>query len=148
VSPGAGDAGRRTTGSSTGIRLYLARQHGELRAAAVAVRVGDRVRYAYGAAAKGNRQVEPSTALHWRILRDAHACGAATYDLGHIGPSLDREDALFWLTRFQLGSGGHAVEYVGERDLPLNRPLYRAVTGPLGRRWAAAAATGTAERVR
>jgi lipid II:glycine glycyltransferase (peptidoglycan interpeptide bridge formation enzyme) len=132
-----------------GARLYLARQGGEVRAAAVAVGVaGGPFRCVYGASSHGTRHVEPSTALHWRMLRDAHACGAEAYDLGAIGTSLDREDALFPLTRFKLGSGGHAVEHVGEWDLPLNRPLYRVASGYRGGRWASAGAAGTVERVR
>ena len=30
------------------------------------------------------------------------------------------------LIQFKVGTGGEAVEYAGEWDLPLNRPLYKA----------------------
>jgi lipid II:glycine glycyltransferase (peptidoglycan interpeptide bridge formation enzyme) len=30
------------------------------------------------------------------------------------------------LIQFKVGTGGEAVEYVGEWDLPLNKPLYTA----------------------
>jgi lipid II:glycine glycyltransferase (peptidoglycan interpeptide bridge formation enzyme) len=133
-----GTDGRAETGnvrgSSTGLTLYLGRHGGDVQAAAIAVRVGDHVWYTYGASADENRHVRASNAVQWRMLRDAHASGAAVYDLRGIGASLDRDDPLVGLTRFKLGSGGRAVEYVGEWDLALNRPLYRAVTGYLRRR--------------
>ena len=30
------------------------------------------------------------------------------------------------LIQFKVGTGGEAVEYVGEWDLPLSKPLYKA----------------------
>ena len=98
------------------------------------MRVGDHAWYTYGASADHDRRLKPSNALQWRMLRDAHASGATVYDLRGIGASLDADDPLFGLTRFKLGSGGRAVEYLGEWELPLNRLLHRAVGAYLARR--------------
>ena len=116
------------------MRLYLARHRGKVLAASILVRVGDHAWYSYGASADHDRRLKPSNALQWRMLRDAHAGGATLYDLRGIGASLDADDPLFGLTRFKLGSGGRAVEYIGEWELPLNRLLHRAVGAYLARR--------------
>jgi vancomycin resistance protein VanK len=68
------------------------------------------------------------------MIRDAHAEGCATYDLRGISDTLDPDDPLFGLIGFKLGTGGHAVEYVGEWDLPLRPLLARAVSAYLSRR--------------
>ncbi|HTY73085.1 MAG TPA: peptidoglycan bridge formation glycyltransferase FemA/FemB family protein [Actinomycetes bacterium] len=116
------------------IRLYLARLDGEALAATTAVRVGDHVWYSYGASADHRREVRPSNAVQWRMMRDALAEGAAVYDLRGISDTLDPEDHLFGLIQFKLGTGGEAVEYVGEWDFPLSPLLYKAFTAYLARR--------------
>ena len=60
------------------------------------------------------------------MLRDALAQGAEVYDLRGITDTLDSDDPHVGLIQFKVGTGGEAVEYAGEWDLPLHRPLYRA----------------------
>ncbi|MEO7628938.1 MAG: peptidoglycan bridge formation glycyltransferase FemA/FemB family protein, partial [Nocardioides sp.] len=48
------------------------------------------------------------------------------YDLRGITDTLDSSDSHVGLIQFKVGTGGEAVEYVGEWDLPLNKPLYKA----------------------
>lgn len=132
-SPGGKDPAEGAPGCPE-MRLYLARHQGNVLAATITVRVGDHVWYSYGASADHDRRLKPSNALQWRMLSDAHAAGAGVYDLRGIGASLDPEDSLFGLTRFKLGSGGRAVEYLGEWELPINRLLHRAVGAYLARR--------------
>ena len=40
--------------------------------------------------------------------------------------TLDPDDSHVGLIQFKVGTGGEAVEYAGEWDLPLNRALYKA----------------------
>ena len=56
------------------------------------------------------------------------------YDLRGITDTLDTNDPLFGLIQFKVGTGGEAVEYVGEWDYPLNRLLHTAFTYYMGRR--------------
>ena len=116
------------------IRLYVARHNGVALAAATWVKVGEHVWYSYGASANEGRDVRPSNALQWQMLTDAQAAGATTYDLRGISDTLDESDPLFGLIRFKVGTGGNAVEYVGEFDYPINRPLYAAFSAYLRRR--------------
>jgi lipid II:glycine glycyltransferase (peptidoglycan interpeptide bridge formation enzyme) len=116
------------------IRLYLARHEGDLLAATTLVRVGEHAWYSYGASSTEKRDVRGSNAIQWQMMRDAAAAGATVYDLRGITDTLDSADSHFGLIQFKLGTGGEAVEYVGEWDLPLNRLLYKAFDVYMSRR--------------
>ncbi|MFF5497512.1 lipid II:glycine glycyltransferase FemX [Streptomyces aquilus] len=108
------------------IKLYLAHHQGDLVAATVLVRVGTHAVYAYGASATEKREVRGSNACQWAMIRDALAAGCDVYDLRGITPTLDADDPHVGLVRFKVGTGGRAVRYVGEWDLPLRPMVYRA----------------------
>ncbi len=116
------------------IRLYLARHEGRLLAATTLVRVGTHAWYSYGASSNEGRDVRPSNAIQWRMMRDSLAAGASVYDLRGITDTLDESDKLFGLIQFKVGTGGRAVEYLGEWDLPLNRLLFSAFNLYMSRR--------------
>ena len=108
------------------MRLYLARHHGDLVAATTMVRVGTHAWYSYGASTTTKRDVRGSNAIQWRMIRDALAAGATVYDLRGITDTLCGDDPHLGLVQFKVGTGGEAVEYVGEWDLPLSKVLYKA----------------------
>lgn len=116
------------------IRLYLARHDDELLAATTWVRVQERVWYSYGASTSRKREMQASNAIQWQMIQDAHAVGAAVYDLRGISDTLLETDPLFGLIRFKLGTGGEAVEYLGEWDYPITPLLFRAFQWYMGRR--------------
>jgi vancomycin resistance protein VanK len=107
-------------------RLYLARHEGDLVAATIMVRVGAHAWYSYGASSTEKREVRGSNALQWAMIRTALAEGRDVYDLRGITPTLAADDSHVGLIQFKVGTGGRAVEYVGEWDLPLRPTLYRA----------------------
>ncbi|MGA8246772.1 MAG: peptidoglycan bridge formation glycyltransferase FemA/FemB family protein [Nocardioides sp.] len=123
---GADDPGR--------IRLWLAHHEGDLVAATISIRVGTHAWYSYGASSSEKREVRGSNAVQWAMIRDAIAEGAEVYDLRGITATLDPDDPHVGLIQFKTGTGGEAVETVGEWDLPLNRALYRGFALYLGRR--------------
>ncbi|HEX6196894.1 MAG TPA: peptidoglycan bridge formation glycyltransferase FemA/FemB family protein [Jiangellaceae bacterium] len=108
------------------LRLYLARHDGDLVAATTMVRVGEHAWYSYGASSTKKREVRGSNAVQWRMIRDALADGCTVYDMRGITDTLDEDDPHVGLIRFKLGTGGVAVEYLGEWDLPISKPLYTA----------------------
>ena len=116
------------------IRLYLAEHEGDLVAATTMVRVGRHAWYSYGASSSAKRDVRGSNAVQWQMMRDAAAAGAAVYDLRGITDTLAEDDPHFGLIQFKLGTGGEAVETLGEWDLPLNRLLYKAFQVYMDRR--------------
>ncbi len=123
---GAEDPGR--------IGLWLAHHEGDLVAATIGVRVGRHAWYSYGASSTDKRDVRGSNAVQWAMIRDAIAHGADVYDLRGITDTLDADDPHVGLIQFKAGTGGQAVETVGEWDLPLNRALYRGFELYLRRR--------------
>ena len=68
------------------------------------------------------------------MIRDALAAGADVYDLRGITDTLDADDPHVGLIQFKVGTGGEAVEYAGEWDLPLNRRSTRRSTLYMSRR--------------
>jgi lipid II:glycine glycyltransferase (peptidoglycan interpeptide bridge formation enzyme) len=116
------------------LKLWLARHDGDLVAATLAVRVGEHYWYSYGASSTEKRDVRGSNAVQWAMIQDAIASGCAVYDLRGITDTLDADDSHVGLIQFKVGTGGEAVEYAGEWDLPINRPLYRAFQLYLARR--------------
>ena len=116
------------------IALFTATHEGDLVAATVLVQVGGHVWYSYGASSTAKRDVRGSNAVQWAMVRHALARDASVYDLRGITDTLDSDDAHVGLVQFKVGTGGEAVEYVGEWDLPLNRALYAAFSLYLSRR--------------
>jgi lipid II:glycine glycyltransferase (peptidoglycan interpeptide bridge formation enzyme) len=116
------------------LRLYLAHHEGDLVAATTMVRVGGHAWYSYGASTTAKRDVRGSNAIQWQMIRDAMAAGATVYDLRGITDTLDADDPHVGLVQFKVGTGGEAVEYAGEWDLPLNRALYKAFDLYMSRR--------------
>ncbi|MDH6576370.1 peptidoglycan bridge formation glycyltransferase FemA/FemB family protein [Kitasatospora sp. MAP5-34] len=116
------------------MRLYIAYHEGEPLAATTMLTVGEHVWYSYGASANHKREVKPSNAIQWRMIRDAYALGASLYDLRGISDTLDEDDHLFGLIQFKLGTGGQAAEYLGEWDFPLNKLLHKALDIYMSRR--------------
>jgi lipid II:glycine glycyltransferase (peptidoglycan interpeptide bridge formation enzyme) len=108
------------------MRLYLARHDGDLVAATTMIRVGRHAWYSYGASTTTKREVRGSNAIQWQMIRDALAAGATVYDLRGITDTLSADDPHLGLIQFKVGTGGEAVEYVGEWDLPLSRVLHTA----------------------
>lgn len=124
----------RAEGEDDRLRLYLATHENRVLAATTWVRVGAHVWYSYGASSTDGRELRPSNAVQWRMIEDAHAVGADVYDLRGITDTVDTHDPYFGLIQFKVGTGGEAVEYVGEWDYPLNRVLHKAFTYYMGRR--------------
>ncbi|WP_239455454.1 lipid II:glycine glycyltransferase FemX [Nocardioides gilvus] len=106
--------------------LHLARHEGDLVAATISIRVGAHSWYSYGASSTEKRDVRGSNAVQWAMIREALAAGAEVYDMRGITDTLDADDPTIGLIQFKVGTGGEAVEYVGEWDLPLNKAIYKA----------------------
>jgi lipid II:glycine glycyltransferase (peptidoglycan interpeptide bridge formation enzyme) len=110
-----------------GVRLYLAGTDGVPAAGAAMVRFGRHAWFGYGASTTARRELRASNALQWRMMRDCIADGMDVYDLRGTGETLDPGHPLFGLLRFKAGTGGEVVEYPGEYDLALRRPLALAL---------------------
>ncbi|WP_241989699.1 GNAT family N-acetyltransferase [Streptomyces sp. AC1-42W] len=115
------------------MRLYFARHEGENVAAATMLIVGGHVWYSYGASANHKREVRPSNAMQWRMLRDAYAMGATVYDCAvsptrWTRPTTLRPDPV--QGRHRRAGGG----VPGRVGLPLNKLLHKALDIYMSRR--------------
>jgi lipid II:glycine glycyltransferase (peptidoglycan interpeptide bridge formation enzyme) len=115
-----------TTEEPDRLRLYLAQHDGDLVAATTMVQVGNHAWYSYGASTTKKREVRGSNAVQWQMMHDARDAGAVVYDMRGITDTVSADDPHAGLLQFKLGTGGQAVEYLGEWDLPLKRGLYTA----------------------
>jgi len=116
------------------LRLYLAKQNNETHAACLWVKVGTHVWYTYGASSTSGRELRPSNAIQWRMMRDARDAGAEIYDMRGIAATLNEKSPLFGLLRFKIGTGGKVVQYVGEWDFVLKPFIYKLFTLALKQR--------------
>jgi lipid II:glycine glycyltransferase (peptidoglycan interpeptide bridge formation enzyme) len=116
------------------LTLYVARHEGRVLAATTLVKVGAHAWYSYGASSNEGRDVRPSNAIQWAMIRDCIEAGCSVYDLRGISDTLDPSDPLFGLIQFKLGTGGYAQEYLGEWDLRLRPLMSRAFDAYLARR--------------
>ncbi len=114
--------------------VWLAHHEGDLVAATIGIQVGSHAWYSYGASSTEKRDVRGSNAVQWAMIKDALSQGATVYDLRGITDTLDADDPHIGLIQFKVGTGGEAVEYAGEWDLPLNRLLYKAFDAYMSRR--------------
>ncbi len=121
------------------LRLYLAEHEGDLVAGTTRVQVGEHAWYSYGASTTKKRDVRGSNAIQWQMMRDARDSGAVTYDMRGITDTVSADDSHAGLLQFKVGTGGQAVEYLGEWDLPLKRGLYAAFMAWMRRRSAGSA---------
>jgi lipid II:glycine glycyltransferase (peptidoglycan interpeptide bridge formation enzyme) len=116
------------------IRLYLATHEGVVHAGTMAAQVNHHCWYTYGASTTAGRDLRPSNAVQWQMIRDAMATGARTYDMRGITDTLDPDDHLFGLLQFKVGTGGVAQEYAGEWDYAIRPALTRAFEAYMRRR--------------
>ena len=94
-----------------------------LGAAAMAIQVGQRVWYSYGASTTADRDARPSNAAQWAQMQRALAVGADIYDMRGIVDTVDPRHDQVGLIQFKVGTGGYAQEGIGEWDYVI-RPLW------------------------
>jgi peptidoglycan pentaglycine glycine transferase (the first glycine) len=110
-------------------RLFVARHEGQVLGGAIDFILGRQCWYVYGASSNEKRNLMPNYLLQWRMMQWARDRGCEVYDFR--GVPLNRAgagDDLGGLVRFKAGFAAEYAEYVGEWDLPLSAPLYRAFT--------------------
>ncbi len=104
-------------------RLYMAYYEGQAIAGTLAIWYGDKVWYLYGASANEHRNLMPNYQLQWRMIEWAVEKGCRLYDFRGVPGRVGEDHPLYGLYKFKLGFGGDYVEFVGEMDLVLNRPV-------------------------
>ncbi len=85
---------------------------------------GKRAWYIYGATSDSFRYMLPSYALVAHMVEECINNNFEYFDMFGIGGDFDPENHVFGLYDFKKGFGGQAIEFIGEFDLPINKPLF------------------------
>lgn len=93
---------------------------------AILTTFGNKAEYLYGASDNVYRNLMPNYLLQWEMIKWAKDHNCDLYDFGGISGDLSPEHPLYGLYRFKKGFNGEFIEFVGEFDLILNKPLYFA----------------------
>ncbi len=118
------------------IKLFIAKHHDHQGAIAATTltRVGNHSWYSYGASTTAARDLRPSNAIQWEMIKDSLQAKSEIYDMRGIADTLDQNNHLFGLIQFKLGTGGYAQEYVGEWDYVISKTWSTAFNLYMSRR--------------
>lgn len=118
------------------MKLFIAEHpdHVGAIASTTLTRVGEHSWYSYGASTTAARDLRPSNAIQWAMIKDSLNSGSSVYDMRGISDTLDQNNHLFGLIQFKLGTGGYAQEYVGEWDYVISKPWATAFNLYMARR--------------
>jgi lipid II:glycine glycyltransferase (peptidoglycan interpeptide bridge formation enzyme) len=109
-------------------RLYMAYYEGQAIAGTLAIWYGDKVWYLYGASSNEHRNLMPNYMLQWNMIEWAVEQGCRLYDFRGVPGQVGEDHPLYGLYKFKLGFGGDYVEFVGEMDMVLNKPVNWFIT--------------------
>ena len=109
-------------------RLYMAYYEGQAIAGTLAIWYGDKVWYLYGASSNEHRNLMPNYMLQWSMIEWAVEQGCRIYDFRGVPGRVGEDHPLYGLYKFKLGFGGDYVEFVGEVDMVLNKPVNFMIT--------------------
>jgi peptidoglycan pentaglycine glycine transferase (the first glycine) len=125
-------------------KLFVTFYQGQPLSAAICFVLPPQCWYVYGASSNEHRNMMPNHAMQWAMMRWARERGCTVYDFRGVanegekpggatdnkGTQADKDDRaasdqhLQGLNRFKAGFGAQLVDYVGEWDLPLDKPWY------------------------
>ncbi|NLU49054.1 MAG: peptidoglycan bridge formation glycyltransferase FemA/FemB family protein [Syntrophomonadaceae bacterium] len=97
-------------------RFFLAEYQGKAVAGTLALKLGDKAWYSYGASSNEHRNVMPNYLIQWTMIRWARENGCTLYDFRGVSGDLSEDNPLYGLYRFKKGFNGDFVEFVGEWD--------------------------------
>ncbi|MCL2816894.1 MAG: aminoacyltransferase [Clostridiales bacterium] len=114
-------------------RLFMVYYGEEAVAGALALRLGDKAWYIYGASSNSHRNVMPNYLMQWRMIQWAKAGGCALYDFRGVPGDVGEEHPLYGLIKFKRGFGGQYTRFIGEFDIVFRPFVYRLYrfAGPL-----------------
>lgn len=102
-------------------QIFMAEYDGQIIAATLAMILGDKAWYLYGASSNEQRNVMPNYLIQWEMIRWAKGHGCRLYDFRGVSGDLDENNPLYGLYRFKKGFGGEFTEFIGEWDQVYSR---------------------------
>lgn len=105
-------------------KIFLAEFQGRPVSAALALILGSKTWYLYGASSNEYRNVMPNYLIQWEMIRWAQEQGCQIYDFRGVSGDLDESNPLYGLYRFKKGFSGDLIEFVGDWDRVYSPSLY------------------------
>lgn len=97
-------------------KIFLAEYEGQVISATLALILGDKAWYLYGASSNKHRNVMPNYLIQWEMIRWAKEQGCTLYDFRGVSGDMDESNPLYGLYRFKKGFNGELTEFVGDWD--------------------------------
>jgi lipid II:glycine glycyltransferase (peptidoglycan interpeptide bridge formation enzyme) len=102
-------------------RIFLADYQGQVIAGTLALILGEKAWYLYGASSNEYRNVMPNYLIQWEMIRWARQNGCTLYDFRGVSGDLNEDNPLYGLYRFKKGFSGVFTEFIGEWDMVYSR---------------------------
>jgi peptidoglycan pentaglycine glycine transferase (the first glycine) len=96
--------------------IFLAEWEGKIVAATLAMSMGDKAWYLYGASSNQYRNVMPNYLIQWAMICWAKERDCTLYDFRGVSGDLDESNPLYGLYKFKKGFNGEFTEFVGDWD--------------------------------
>lgn len=104
-------------------RIFLGEYQGQVVAGTLALCLGEKAWYLYGASSSKFRNVMPNYLIQWEMIRWARRQGCTLYDFRGVSGDMDESNPLYGLYRFKKGFNGEFTEFTGDWDLVYS-PFY------------------------
>lgn len=105
-------------------RIFLGEYQGKVIAATLALVLGPKTWYLYGASSNDYRNVMPNYLIQWEMIRWAQQEGCRVYDFRGVSGDIDESNPLYGLYRFKKGFNGELIEFIGDWDVAYSPVLY------------------------
>lgn len=104
--------------------LFIAEYEGQVISGTLALIIGEKAWYLYGASSNSHRNVMPNYLIQWEMIRWAKSKGCTLYDFRGVPGHLTEDNPLYGLYRFKKGFNGEYTEFIGEWDLVYRPFIY------------------------
>jgi len=105
-------------------RIFLAEYEEQVISATLAMILGDKVWYLYGASSNRYRNVMPNYLIQWEMIQWAKKKGCLIYDFRGVSGDINENNPLYGLYKFKKGFNGKLTEFIGEWDAVYSRGFY------------------------
>jgi peptidoglycan pentaglycine glycine transferase (the first glycine) len=104
-------------------RIFIAEIEGKPISATLAIILGKKAWYLYGASSNEHRNLMPNYLIQWEMICWAKTHGCSLYDFRGVSGDLDENNPLYGLYRFKKGFAGEFTEFIGDLDT-IYSPFY------------------------
>lgn len=105
-------------------RIFLGEYQGQVIAGTLALCLGSKTWYLYGASSNEYRNVMPNYLIQWAMICWARRQGCTLYDFRGVSGDMDESNPLYGLYRFKKGFNGEFTEFIGDWDLVYSSLYY------------------------